>query len=59
MYTYNCYTTSVWKTHWMLGFIFQNDVKPPKAPKKLGKRRRYNDSTIPPLDFRLCPKSPV
>lgn len=39
--------------------ILRLDVKYPKAPKKLGRKRRYNDSTIPPLDFRLCPKSPV
>ena len=49
--TYNCYGHDA--------MYIAQDVKCPKAPKKLGKKRRYNDTTIPPLDFRLYPKSPV
>ena len=49
---YSCYGSDVM-------YVTPLIVKPPKAPKKLSKRRRYNDTTTPPLDFRLCPESPV
>ena len=38
--------------HWKLGFVVPVDTKLPKAPRKLGRKRRYNNSTVPPLDFR-------
>ena len=49
---YNCYGYDTM-------YVLPVNVKCPKAPKKLGKRRRYNNTTTPPLDFRLCPESPV
>ena len=53
MHTYNsCEMYSVYKTHWMLEFILPQDVKCPKPPRKLGRKRRYNNTTTPPLDFR-------
>ena len=51
--------SSSYNPDWAVGYIAYSDVKLPKAPKKLGKKRRYNDSTTPPLDFRSCSESPV
>ena len=47
MRNYDVYTRNTW--------YVANDhieVKAPKPHKVIGARRRYHDSTIPPLDFR-------
>ena len=46
-----------YSTHWVLEYVArtnENNVKPPKAPKCLGSRHRYHNTSVPLLDFRLC-----
>lgn len=48
MYTYYCSTDWFWVD-------IRNVNASPKRPQRiLGRRRRYEDTTIPPLDFRSC-----
>ena len=44
--------SSSYNPDWAVGYITYRDVKTPKPPRKLGKKRKYNDTTTPPLDFR-------
>ena len=44
--------SSSYNPDWAVGYITYRDVKTPKPTCKLGKKRKYNDTTTPPLDFR-------
>lgn len=51
MYTY-WYEYSDWSLY---NFVIPEPVGLPKPKRIIGHRRRYHDTTIPPLDFRSCP----
>ena len=51
MYTMYWYDYSDWS---LFNFHIPEPVGLPKPKRIIGHRRRYHDTTIPPLDFRSC-----
>ena len=53
MHTYNTFETAIYNLYWRP--VHEHPVSRPKPQRVIGKRRRYNNSTVPPLDFRSYP----
>lgn len=52
MHTYYCSTIQSVYHDWFWVDIRNVNASPKRPQRIIGRRRRYNDTTIPPLDFR-------